>query len=376
MPTKSLEEFDLEIFFAKHEFSAKYLTCCSDAESMKVKELIAMADEECLELWNDLTCMYTESNGMPLLRREIAKDYDGLDEDDIFCFSGAEEGIYTAMRVLLGKDDHAVIVTPCYQSLRSVAAAICEHTAVDLRAEQQWEIDFDRLESAIRANTKLIVVNFPHNPTGAYLTTEEQRKLVELCRKNDLLLFSDEVYRGIEALGTQRLPPLATIYEKGMSLGVMSKSLGLAGLRIGWIACKDAEIVRGLSGYKHYLSICNSAPSEVLALIALRNKEAILARNTEIFHSNLLVVEEFLKSDAGKNFSWTAPKAGCCGFMAFERDVDWEDIANPLVHDHGILTLPGKFFGGAATANHFRVGLARADFPQVWAKFAEVAKSL
>ena len=238
--TGGLEAFDLELFFAKHEFSARHLMCCSDAESMQVKDLVALADPECKTMWNELSCQYTESNGLPELRREIAKDYPGLAADDIFCFCGAEEGIYTAMRVLLTKQDNVIVVTPCYLSLRSVAAAVCDTvTCVDLKPQNGWQLDLRQLEAAVQPNTRMIVLNYPHNPTGALLSAADQAEVVALCRKHNLYLFFDEVYRGIEATGVKRLPTLASQYEKGLSLGVVSKSLGLAGLRIGWIACRD-----------------------------------------------------------------------------------------------------------------------------------------
>lgn len=378
-----LDSFDLELFFAKHEFSAKYLMCCSDAESMKMKDLLALADKECKDLWEDLSCQYTESPGLPLLRQEIAKEYPGLGEDDVFCFAGAEEGIYTAMRALLSDEDHCVIVTPCYQSLKSVASAVCESfSCVDLLPENGWQLDLSALEAAIRPNTRMMVMNYPHNPTGALLTQAEQAAVVEMCKKKDLYLFFDEVYRGIEAPGTTRLPTLASLFDKGMSLGVVSKALGLAGLRVGWIACKSKAVIAALAGYKHYLSICNSAPSEILALIALRNKDQILLRNTTLTARNLQLVEAFLRQPQhAKRFSWTPPRAGCCGFMAFNRDgayTDWEPLANAIVEADSVLTLPGKFFPCAAEpkSNHFRVGLGRANFPEVLARFQEALEKI
>ena len=374
-----LEEFSLELFFAKHEFTAKYLMCCSDADSMKMKELLALADEECLALWDDLSCCYTEAPGLPTLRREIATDYPGLEEDDIYCFSGAEEGIYTAMRALLTDRDHCVVVTPCYQSLKSVAASICEsYTALELQQDAGWVLDMVALAAAIRPNTRMIVMNYPHNPTGALLTPAEQQQVVDLCTKHDLYLFFDEVYRGIEAEGCERLPTLASIYPKGMSLGVVSKALGLAGLRIGWIACQNKEMVSKLSGYKHYLSICNSGPSEVLALIALRNKDAILAKNTAVTRANQALMKEFMQDPIyGGLFSWTPPRGGACGFMGFSQqpNLDWEKAAEVIIESHSVLTLPGKYFS-RQSANHFRVGLGRANFPEVLAQFKEAVAAL
>ena len=382
-PPGDLERFELEEFFAKHEFSAKYLMCCSDAETLKVSELLAMADDECRGLWENLTCGYTESEGLPILRQEIAKDYPGVSHDDIFCFSGAEEGIYATMRSLLTKDDHCIVVTPCYQSLRSVASVVCGSlSTLELKRDEQWKLDIDALQSLFKPNTAMVVMNFPHNPTGALLTPDEQQAVVKLCRDHDVFLFFDEVYRGIELPGVDRLPPIASLYEKGISLGVVSKSLGLAGLRIGWIACRHKATLQTIAGYKHYLSICNSAPSEILALIALRSKDRILKVNADIVARNTKLVEEFLADPRfGRLFSWTAPKAGCCSFMAFHgaeataetgskssEATAWLPIADEFVESASVLTLPGHFFS-PAQGDHFRVGLGRRNFPIVLEQF-------
>ena len=125
---------------------------------------------------------------------------------------------------------------------------------------------------AIKQNTRLIAINFPHNPTGKLISKEKLNTLIEISRKHGIYLFSDEVYRLMERKEEIRLPQIADIYEKGLSLNVMSKAYGLPGLRIGWIASKDIELLDKMERMKHYLSICNSSPSELLSIIALKFK--------------------------------------------------------------------------------------------------------
>jgi aspartate/methionine/tyrosine aminotransferase len=216
-----MEDFDLENYFAKHEFTAKYLTCCSDAQCLTQKELLSMADSECLELWNSLSLGYTESRGHPLLRREISKQAPGTSSENVLCFAGAEEGIYCCMRALLDNEDSVICITPCYQSLRAIASAICDVICIDLvPVNDEWKLDLAAIEHALEQNAKvkMIVVNFPHNPTGALITPAEQTILIELCRSKGVYLFSDEVYRGVE-FGQSRLPVAAGVYENGISLG-------------------------------------------------------------------------------------------------------------------------------------------------------------
>eukprot|EP01034_Spumella_vulgaris_P046560 gene46560-58053_t len=212
---------------------------------------------------------YTETKGLPELLKEVATDYPGLTHEDILCYAGGEEGIYCTLKTILNPEDHVIVVTPCYQSLKSIAESICSTSTIDLSPSNEWKLDMTELESLIiGGTTKMIIMNFPHNPTGALLTHEEQQSVVELGRKYDLFLFFDEIYRGLERNESLRLPTIASIYNKGISLGGMSKVYGMAGLRIGWIALADKHWLHEIAETKHYLSICNSAPSEILALIA------------------------------------------------------------------------------------------------------------
>ena len=365
-----IEPFSLELYFAKHEFSAKYLLCCSDAESISMKDLLSMADEECLAQWENLKLGYTETRGSPILRSEILKTYPGLNLENILCFAGAEEGVFCCLRTMLLKEDHCVVITPCYQSLKSIPDSICSVTTVDMIESEGWQLNLQSVQEAICENTKMIVINFPHNPTGALLTRLELESLIEIARARDIWLFSDEVYRGLEVDESLRLPPVASIYEKGLSLGVLSKSLGLAGLRIGWIACQSLDCIEEIAATKHYLSICNSAPSEILGLIALRNEESIRRRNRDILLENLRQIDLFLV-DWGHVFQWVKPKGGCCGFMHFigtgtATSITLNQLAELLVTKYGVLLLPGDNFptAGSDVSNNFRFGFGRLNFKE------------
>jgi aspartate/methionine/tyrosine aminotransferase len=217
----------------------------------------------------------------------------------------------------------------------------------------------------------MLIMNFPHNPTGALLTAQEQLEVVELCKELDLWVFFDEVYRGLEMDPSQRLPPMCTLYNKAFSLGVMSKSLGMAGLRVGWLASQDKQALTKIAGYKHYLSICNSAPAEVLSLIALKQKDQLLDRNNGIIKENMVLVKAFLAPDSkySKYFEWAAPAAGCIGYMRFKgipgSDMTLSELADTLVTQHGCLLLPGEYFPSSTEGvynDHFRFGFGRKNF--------------
>jgi aspartate/methionine/tyrosine aminotransferase len=375
-----LPPFLLENYFQIHEFSAKYLMCSSDAESWGMHEILALGDEECSHMWNNLRLSYTEARGLPALINEIAKSYEShISGENILCFAGAEEGIYCVVRTLLQKDDHAIILTPCYQSLLSIAQDTCEISVMDLDETNNWDVDIGRLRSLIIPNkTQLMIMNFPHNPTGSVISKESQRKIVDLAREFGIYIFFDEVYRGLQVSPELELPTIVSIYERGISLGVLSKSFGMAGLRIGWIASQDKTVIEKAADLKHYLSICNSGPSEILALISLRAKRTILDRNQRIVDQNLQLIDKFLEKN-GDLFQWNRPKGGCTGFMKLSHpSISCEDFAKHLIDKFGILILPGSNYPGSERdySSYFRFGFGRSNFSSCLALFETAVEDI
>lgn len=351
---------------SRWEFSARYNMTASDAESMTLAELLSYAEPADKAAFEALWLGYTETYGAPDLRQAIADTYEGLAAEDVLCFAGAEEGIYTAMRVLLGADDHAVVVTPNYQAAETVPLSVCEVTGVPLEPDQGWTLDIDRVAAALKTNTKLVSINFPNNPTGKILEHDRFDALVDLCRARDIWLFSDEVYRGIERDPALRLPQAADAYERGLSLGVMSKAYGLPGLRIGWIACRDRALLARLERYKHFTTICNAAPSERLALIALNARQKLLARTNRLAEANLALTESFL-ADYAELFSWHRPEGACVGFVRYRGEEGVEDFAERLVQEAGVLLLPASVYRSDLNPvpdDHFRIGFGRKDVEQ------------
>jgi aspartate/methionine/tyrosine aminotransferase len=379
---ENIEPFKLELFFAKHEFTAKHLMGCSDAETMPMQDLIAMADSEAKMLWNNLNLGYTETNGLPALRNSIAKClYPDLSGENIVCFCGAEEGIYTCFNAMLTTNDHCIVFTPCYQSLLSVVKTRCDVTSIDLIESTSWGLNLEALKLSLRPNTKMIIINFPHNPTGTMITRDEFNSLIEFANANHIIIFADEVYRGLEIDPVFELPPMASCYRNSFSLGVLSKTLGLAGLRIGWLCCQNIELLAHCSALKLYLSICNSAPSEILALIAVQNYETIRQKNRLIMMNNMNLIENFLKR-WNHLFEWIKPKGGCCGLMKFKgtnfhKDNDEKSHSNDqqgmnlnmlserLINDFQILIVPGDNFPSTNIdiSQYFRFGFGRSNFP-------------
>jgi aspartate/methionine/tyrosine aminotransferase len=362
MAVMRIEDFELERFFARYEFAVRHLLCASDVEGWPMADLLALADAETAELWRDLRLGYTESLGHPLLRREIASLYESVAPDEVLVFSGAEEAIFVLANVLMGPGDHAIVAWPSYQSLHEVARSTgADVTLHELRAEGGWVLDPERLRSELRPSTKLIVINAPHNPTGAVPDASTFRALVDLAADAGASLLVDEVYRFLERDPVLRLPAGVDAGPHVTSLGVMSKSFALAGLRIGWLASHDAALLDAAARFKDYTTICASAPAEVLSLIALRARDAVLARSRRIVDANLELLDPFFERQAGR-FRWVRPRGGPVGFPELLGDVPIDRFAQDLLEAEGVLLAPGSIFGHQG--NHFRLGFGRTDLPQ------------
>ncbi len=358
-----IADFALERYFARWEFNARYILCASDVQGYPMAELLALADDETRALWDGLQLGYTESTGHPLLRAEIASLYDTIEPDEVLTFAGAEEAIFCLMTVLVGTGDHAIVTWPGYQSLYEVARANgADVTLHELHESHGWALDLDLLRRQIRPATRLIVVNLPHNPTGMLPDRATYDALVEIAADAGAHLLVDEVYRGLEFEAADRLPAGADVLPRGISLGVMSKAFAMAGLRIGWLASHDRQLLARVAAFKDYTTICSSAPSEILSIIALRARDRVLGRSRGLIAANLDLLDGFFE-DWADRFSWVRPRAGSIGFPRLRvPGVRIDDWAAELVQAEGVLLVPGSQFG--YPGNYFRIGFGRADLPE------------
>lgn len=371
MAAMRMEPFALERFFARHEFQVKHLLCASDCETFSIRELLSM-ESGAADAFAALCLGYTETAGNPELRREIASLYQGITADDILVFAGAEEAIFVFMNAVVNAGEHLLVHSPCYQSLVAVAAGNgCQVTSWQTIQENGWELDREFLERSTKDATRALVVNFPHNPSGYLPTRDFFERLLRLAAAKGWLVFSDEVYRFLEYKPENMLPAACEVYENGVSLGVMSKSFGLAGLRLGWIACRNRDILKKMAEFKDYTTICTAAPSEFLSSLALRHHETILNRNREIIACNLDLLRDFMLRHA-EYFSWQEPRAGPVAFPRVNFAQASDDFCADLLKKEGVLLLPGHLF--AAAPAQFRIGFGRRDFQQGLEKLAAFMK--
>jgi aspartate/methionine/tyrosine aminotransferase len=356
-----LSAFKLERYFAQYEFSTQYLLCASDCESLSLGELLDFepnAAEDFKKLWLG----YTESQGHPALRSQIAKLYKHLKADQVLVHAGAEEAIFNFMNVFLERGDHVIVHFPCYQSLIEVVRAIgCEITRWEGQENEGWRLSPESLEGALQKNTKLVIINCPHNPTGFLMTRPELEQVVQLSQKHGFLIFSDEVYRGLEYEPKDTLPAVCDLDGRGVSLGVMSKIFGLPGLRIGWVAARDRVLYEKLAQFKDYTTICNSAPSEYLGTLALRHHAKLITRNLNLLKQNLAVLEEFFRQHQD-TFSWNKPIAGPIGFPRYLGPDGTQMFCQRLLSTAGVLLLPSILYDYGD--NHFRLGFGRKNLKE------------
>jgi aspartate/methionine/tyrosine aminotransferase len=362
-----IRPFEIERYYERWEFRAELMLSSSDCESWRLDELLAL-EPDARERLLTLRLGYTEVPGSPELREAIASCYEHATLDQVLALAAAEEGIFVAYHALLGAGDHAIVEAPCYGS--AVEVAHSTGADVDLwqrRHEGGWAHDLDALRALVRPRTRVIYVNSPHNPTGTQMAADTFAAVVEIARERSITLFSDEVYRGLEHDPSDRLPAACDIYEHGLSLGTVSKAHGLPGLRIGWLACRDAALLERIRELKLYTTICSSAPSELLVALALRHRERLVDRNRGIVLANLPLVDDFLARRA-ELLRWQRPTAGPIGFPGVAGVDDVHAWCEEIAQEASVLLLPGSVYG---QPRHVRIGFGRANLPQALQRLDE-----
>jgi aspartate/methionine/tyrosine aminotransferase len=361
-----IKPFRIEQYFGKYEFTAKYLLSSSDAESRTIQELLDLepgAHERLLQH----RCGYTESPGAPALREVISGIYRGIKPDDVLVVAAAEEGIFVFYHALAGPGDHVIVETPCYESAlevaRSTGAQVSEWRR---RFEDGWAHDLAALEKLLQPNTKIIYINTPHNPTGLLMSPSVFQQVMALAASRGIIVFCDEVYRELEHDPSARLAAACEIYERAVSLGSMSKTYGLPGLRLGWLASRDADLLQRCLEFKYYTTICSSAPSEFLTALALRHREVLVQRNREIVLRNLALLNAFLRQRSNL-FEWVKPNASPIGFARYKSGRDVLSFCEGVVQNAGVLLLPGTVYD---QPHHIRFGYGRKNMPEALAQLS------
>lgn len=383
-----MEPFALERYFARHEFTAPFLLSASDTEPLALSEVLSRVDPDVRDRWASLSLGYTESRGLPALREAIARftveASDARDAavsaDDVLVFSCAEEAIYATMRTHVRPGGSIACTWPAYQSLYEVArtagASIRPIPARIVGA--RWDLLADDIDAAVVPGTCLVVANAPHNPTGMVPSPGAWERLRRRAAAVGALFVADEVYRPLAAPGTSlhRCPATDPVGPT-LAIGSVSKAFGMAGVRIGWVVSNHRSVLASLESYKDYTTICASAPSEVLALAALRQWREFVGVQAAIVDANRRALAEALPAMAG--LVEAAPSAaGSTAFPRWSGPGDADAMAARAVGEAGIMVLPGSIFdpGGVGPGlddlrRRFRVGLGRRNLPEVLGRFVD-----
>jgi len=358
-----LKDFAVERYFAKYEFTAKYMLSSSDCDGYSMTYVLNLASQSEKEQWNNLKLGYTETVGSEPLRNAIKQHFSTIDLNEIVVSSPGEAN-FALMNVLLEVGDNIVCMAPMYQSLYQIAEDLgCTVSFWTPEiTNEQWYYNPDDLQKLVTAKTKLIVINFPHNPTGYSPNISDFKAIIDIARQNGITIFSDEMYRFLHHNKKDTLPSACDLYENAISLWGAAKTFGLAGLRLGWLTSKNTNLLERVERFKDYLSICNNAPSEILATIALNNLDKFVTPNIEKIKSNILLFETFHKKHT-ELFDFVKPDSGSTAFIKLNIKETAMEFAEKLVKDTGIMLLPAEtFFYGTS---HARIGFGRENMKDV-----------
>lgn len=367
----NLPDFLLETFFSKWEFKARYHLTASDAESMTTAEVLALGTDEDRLAYENLHLGYTPTWGTDALRDAVANSYDGMAAEDVLGFAGAGEALFWAMQLFVEPGDHVIVTVPNYQSIESIPVA----SGVDVEGlpiwtgegeDLSWTLDVDRFEAMIRPETSLVSVNFPNNPTGFVPDKQSWAAFNALCVERNIRVVSDEVYRGVEINPENTLPAAAEINPTALSISVTSKAYGLPGLRVGWVLSQDRAALSTLERAKHYTSICNSGPSEHLAVVALTNGDKILEKNRSIVIKNDAAVKGFMDRHPDL-FQYESPVGGCVAFPRYLGSDGVDQFCTRAVEEDGVMLLPPSVYRsdlGSVPMDRFRIGIGRSNVPE------------
>jgi len=365
--------FETEHFFARYEFTTSYPLCNSDCETITVEELLEMADVS-MDEFGRLSLGYTESLGHPKLRERIAEAYAEVSPEDVIMLGTPVEGIYLVARAALDPGDEVIVLSPAYDALIKTFEHVVGASNVRkwefIPIDSQWQLDLDQLKNLVNPKTKMVVLNFPHNPTG-YLPKQSQlNEIVKIVEENGLILFCDEMYFGLVHSGTPAIKSAADISRRAVVLSGLSKTYGLPGLRTGWLIVQDEELRQNIVNWKFYTSICPPAPSEFLAMAAWKVRDQLRDRSIAQIEHNLHLADAFFQRWP-ELFIWRKPMAGSVALVGMHVPSVMA-YATRLAEEAGVLILPAVTLG--ADDHHLRMGFGRAAFGEALEKFEEYLK--
>ncbi len=355
-----IEPFALERWMTTYETRVQYDIAESGIFPLTANDLLDLVPAAergpTLQRLLNLRLGYSEARGSLELRRALAETYANGSPDNILVTTGAIEANFLLFNVLLNPGDHVIAPYPAYQQLYSVPRALgCDLSLWPIRPETGFRYDVDDLERLVQPHTRLIVINSPHNPTGTVLSAEDLAHVYEIARTRGAMVLSDEAYRWLTIPGGERpAPPAFDLGPAGISVGTLSKPFGLPGLRIGWLAAPP-DIVARCWGMRDYVTLSPGRLNDALAILAIRYRDRIIARNQAIITANLAAANAWIAGHAGL-LSWVPPRGGLLALLHYELDIPSLELANRLAEEYSVMLAPGSAFG---LEHYLRIGIGQ-----------------
>lgn len=351
-----IKPFKVEQWMNEYEMDAVYNIAETCVDSISLNELLEMAGLDRNTIFEEISgsrLTYGYITGNPRFKKAILGLYDGLTEEQILTTNGGIGANNLVLQTIVNSGDKVVSIIPTYQQLYSIPESLgADVTVIYLKKEDAYLPDMELLRKVVTDDTKLITLNNPNNPTGAIIPEEMMLEIVELARKHDAYLMCDEVYRGLSQDGS-RQKSVAELYEKGVGTSSMSKVFSLAGLRLGWIATRNHELMEALMSHRDYSIISCGMLDEIIGAVALEHKDKLLERNIAIIKKNLSILDEWIQKHP--RFSYVKPKAGTTALVYYDYDIDSYDFCIGLMEHSKTFVTPGDCF---EYEKSFRIGYA------------------
>ncbi len=366
---RTIPDFALKRFFNDGAArTARANLSPSFAEPLSTAELLAFEPDAAAQLMR-VPLSYTGMHGGLELRAAIANQYRLLGPDAILAACGADDALSLLFMALVGAGDHVIVQSPIYQPLTSVASWCgAEITLWPASEQDAWQPSLEHLRRLLQHTTRLIVVNFPHSPTGFVPDQGYLGQLIALADDARITLICDEIYRGLPLTDAGEPPSLADLSPRAVVLNSLSKSYGLPGLRVGWVATRHEEVLAKVKHLRMHANSFVGAPSEFLATLALRHTEQILRRNRTLAKNNLAQLQQFLTQHTDL-FRWHDPCSGVVIYPRWLGDESTTVLSERLLQEAGVLLAPSAYF--ATDERHVRIGFGTSTFPSSLAAFEE-----
>ena len=351
-----IKPFAVEEWMNAWEVGAKYNIAETCVDSISMNDLFELTGEDKTEFLNRLCARrlsYGDIEGLPEFRKGVCGLYKTLNIENIVPTHGASGANHHVFYSLISPGDRVVSIMPTYQQLYSIPESYgADVQILHLSKENNYLPDLEKLRRLVTPKTKMICINNPNNPTGALMSEQMIREIVEIARSADAWILCDEVYRHLSQEDGW-CPSIVDLYEKGISVSSMSKVFSLAGLRLGWIATHDMSVVKSCLSHRDYNLVSCGVFDEMLAAAALKHRDKLLERSRKIVRENLQILDDWVGSEP--HVSYVKPEAGTTALVYYDLDISSYEFCEEMYKKTGAFVTPGDCF---EVPHSMRIGYA------------------